>query len=133
MTVTYDTMLEREFQRKRKIRNIIYSKATVVFLLISLALLARPTWNMFRAKVESRQAMDRAVSELEALKAKEAHLNSDTERLGTERGAEEEIRTKFNVAKNGENVVFVVDSQEDTEEEHEETGVWHWIRSLFGV
>jgi len=49
------------------------------------------------------------VAKVENLRARDAELSSKIERLKTEAGLEEEIRSKFTVAKNNENMVIVVE------------------------
>ncbi len=104
-------MLEREFQKKRIIRNRIYSKTTVAILFVVIIILAHATWKVYKTKVESKRNFEEVYAELESMRKQEAKLIEDVERLNTEKGQEEEIRKKFNVAKEGEGVIYVVESK----------------------
>ena len=125
-------MLEREYQKKRKIRNRIYSKTTVVILVIVALILVRATWRVYRTSVESNAAYEQAALELQALDGREQRLAEDIARLSTQKGTEEEIRKKFSVAKEGETVVFVVDHEEKQTPQPEKKSMWGRIASWFG-
>ncbi|MFO0718760.1 MAG: septum formation initiator family protein [Candidatus Paceibacterota bacterium] len=128
-------MLEREFQKRRKIRNRIYSKTTVVVLLIVILIMTRATWRVYKTKIESRKDFEKVSSELESMRAREAELKYEIDRLNTNKGTEEEIRKKFNVAKDGEGVVYVVDSKESEENEPIEASfiqkIWKRVGDIF--
>ncbi len=128
-------MLEREFQKRRKIRNRIYSKTTVVVLLIVILIMIRATWRVYKTKIESRKDFEKVSSELESMRAREAELKYEIDRLNTNKGTEEEIRKKFNVAKDGEGVVYVVDSKESEENEPIEASfiqkIWKRVGDIF--
>jgi len=51
----------------------------------------------------------------EELRRRDQDLKLKIDRLGTEAGVEEEIRSKFNVVKSDENMVVVVEDQSQTE------------------
>ncbi len=104
-------MLERDFQKKRKIRNIIYSKTTVVLLFFMIIILGRATWSMYRTKAQGQADFERVSATLVDLQNRQKALVSDIDRLKTEKGTEEEIRKKFSVAKEGETVVFLIEHE----------------------
>jgi uncharacterized ion transporter superfamily protein YfcC len=120
-------MLELEFQKRRKIRNRIYSKTTFFILLVIIIFLSHATWKVYKTKIESRKNFEKVLADLEQMRKNEEKLNIDLQRLSTEKGKEEEIRKKFNVAKEGEGVVYVVYSEESKKEEVEELGFFEKI------
>lgn len=128
-------MLERDFQKKRQLQNRIYSKTTVVILAIVIVILLRATWNMYQANVESQNNFYRVSGQLTALRTREDDLNSEIARLNTEKGTEEEIRKKFNVAKEGEGVVYVVDAKQTAPAPAPQTGffgqLWSYVVNIF--
>lgn len=73
------------------------------------------------------------LNKIEELKQREASLNSDIEKLGTDNGIEDTIRNKFPVAKPGEKVVSIVDEEEKKPiiEEENNHGFWSWIKGMF--
>lgn len=107
----------REYQRKKKIRQILYSRAALAALLLLIALLSRATWGVYEKERESRKYLERAETELAALAARENLLQDDITRLKTREGIETEIREQFQVAKPGERMVVLVEERRTAKEE----------------
>ena len=59
-------------------------------------------------------------------------LESEINRLKTDNGIEEEIRSKFNVAKPGETVVTVINSATDTLTDNDTSNKSFWV-SFFEI
>ena len=98
-----------DFRQKRKVRNILYHPATLVFLFVLVVFFLHSTWVVYIKKRTSESLKNSLVAKVENLRARDAELSSKIERLKTEAGLEEEIRSKFTVAKNNENMVIVVE------------------------
>ena len=98
-----------DFREKTQLRKIVYSKVTLVVFALILFLVARGAWGMYDKSVEASAKRDAAAKQLVDLVAREKELNSDIDHLSTDRGIEEEIRNRFMVAKEGENVIIVSD------------------------
>jgi len=96
-----------EFRTKSRLRRIVYSKGMVLALLVLLFLFAEGAWGMYKKQAEATAKENISVDTLSALKAREEGLVKDINRLKSERGVEEEIRSRFMVAKEGENVMIV--------------------------
>jgi cell division protein FtsB len=105
----------REFQRKKKIRNYLYSPAVFVFVTILVAFLAKATWSVYVKERDSRVNMERAADALVALEARKRTLTQDIGKLQTAEGLEAEIRQQFQVARPGERIVVVVDESKQSE------------------
>lgn len=104
-----------DFKRKRRIRNIIFSYATIAVLLLLIVLMGRSVWERFTVEREMAARRHDAEQELQALKQRAAALESQVEYLEDERGVEAEIRNRFDVVKEGEQVVIILDDTEDEE------------------
>lgn len=98
----------REFQRKRKMRRLLYSRFTLLVLLIVLAFLVKASWGAYRRDRENRANLLSAQTELAALQARHSTLEEKLTRLKSPEGIEAEIREQFQVAKPGEKMVVVV-------------------------
>ena len=107
----------REFKRKRKIRQYLYSRLALCILLVLTLLMAKAAWSVYSKERDSRVSMSRAQMELAALEARHEQLSRSIERLKTEQGVEAEIREQFQVAKPGERMVVLVDDGKDVPEE----------------
>lgn len=97
-----------EFQEKKKLRDILYSKITLVAIFIVLILIARANLNIYYKQKVSEKNLTKAKEELAGLKKREEMLSFEINRLKTDKGAEEEIRKKFMVGKIGEQVIIIV-------------------------
>ena len=104
-----------EFQRRRKIRSIIYSKWILLLAIIALVFFARSTFTLWQKERDTKKTVDTLKNELETLAAKEKNLSSRVASLKTERGVEEAIRDKFKVVKEGEGVIVVVDQNKPSD------------------
>jgi len=103
-----------DFQQKRQIKKVIYSKVSFVILLILVILLGKATYNIYTKSRLSSESYNETKKDYESLKARKDMLESEINRLKTDTGIEEEIRSKFNVAKPGETVVVVIDGSSST-------------------
>lgn len=89
-----------------------------VFVLALVALyLASGVWEVYRKALLAREQRNRAEQEVLELRLRETELRFKIEALNTERGLEEELRRRFDVAKEGERVVVIVDPDDDRDGE----------------
>ena len=98
-----------EFYEKRKLRRIIYSKTAVVFSIVVFALLVFPTWSAYskmRVSAEKKTEVEREVA---ALRGRMELLESEIQRLSTPEGIEEELRKKFDVGREGEEIYVLIE------------------------
>lgn len=121
---------------KRKIRRIVYSWPVVLVLLGILVLFAMSTWDVFMKYQKSTANVTRLEEDYTTLVEREKKLQERIEYLQSEQGIEEEIRDKFNVAKEGEQVIVIVDPEVAEDEENAEPEgfwdkVWGSITGLF--
>ena len=98
-----------DISQKRKIRSVMYHKATLATLFILVLLFAHSTWVVYQKKEKSEELKNISRQNVATLEARDAELKQRIQTLQTEPGIEAEIRSKFTVAKDGENMVVVVD------------------------
>lgn len=120
-----------DFQKKRKIRKIMYSKVSFFILIVLIIFLAKATYNIYQKAKFSSESYDSVNGEYLELKERSDMLNSEIDRLKTESGIEEEIRGKFNVAKPGETVVTIVNSNISDNDTDEQDGFWTKFLNIF--
>jgi hypothetical protein len=125
-----------DFKSKRKIQRRLYSKVSIVVLAIIVLILGKATFNIYRKSAESRDNLHKAETEQKKLLEKEEVLTKDIMRLKSEKGRDEEIRGKFSVVKNGENVVVIVEDDKNNQKNDASQGgffakLWHKIVSIF--
>lgn len=97
------------FQERKKLRKILYAKATLGVLFVLSVIVARGAWHVYQKAAIARAERTEAERSFEELAGRAKELEESITRLKSERGIEEEIRQKFTVARSGEEVVIVVD------------------------
>ena len=103
--------MKERFQRKIGFREVLFSRATLVILIIISVLLLFSLLNIVKKNKETVKNKELALTEIEELKQKEIDLQSAIGDLKTERGLEENIREKFRVVKEGEELIIIVDDE----------------------
>lgn len=80
------------------------------------------------------ERLSKSLRELAHLQEREMKLQGEIVRLGTERGQEEEVRSRYEVARPGEKVIIVVDAPTEAQEAAAQSSSW-WARVLewFGL
>ena len=121
-----------DFQQKRQIKNIMYSKVFFVVLLILTVLLGRSTYDIYEKSKLSYDNYNRVKNDYDNLIARKSILESEIKRLKTDNGIEEEIRSKFSVAKPGETVVTIINiDSSSSEKQNLEKSFWSSFWSIF--
>lgn len=127
----------KEFQEKRKLRKIIFSRKVLVLLAFVAAFLIFSTAKVY---IKSRNAVsknEKVKKEMADLEQRKSELEKEIARLQSESGAEEEVRKKFNVQKLGEKALVIVEKNNENDKinQGESSGFfnkfWQWIKSIF--
>jgi cell division protein FtsB len=118
----------KEFKDKRKLKKILYSKFSIVVLLLVFIFVAKAGYNVYKKQADSYENRIGAEKELNELKARQAALASEIERLGTPEGIEEEIREKYKVAKENENMVIIVEEETKAPKVEKKKGFFSGIK-----
>jgi len=119
--------------RRKKYERIIYSRPVVLLLIILLVVLSRAVIGVYEKAQSTEENLVEAEIELEKLDERGDLLEARLESLGTEKGVEAEIREKFNVVRDGENVIMLLEPEEIDSNIGKETkkSFWERIKSLF--
>lgn len=97
------------FEQRRDPTRLMWRRLLAAGLLILLAIGVRGVWGVYHKAQESRELRIEAEATLHDLQAREAELRSDISMLRTERGVEEELRERYDLAKDNEGVVVIVE------------------------
>lgn len=119
-----------DFQQKRKLRGVLYSRVTVVILGILVLFSLHSIWGLYGKQRESEELRDNAAKRVAVLSARDTELRDQIGRIQTEQGIEAEIRSKFSVTKPNENVAVIVDAT-NTTEQAPKRGFWQKIVDFF--
>ena len=86
-------------------------------------------WNKMEETGKNKQAVENKVAELKEQKEK---LLADINSLQTEEGKEKFFRENYGLAKEGENVIIVVEDKNLPKESVEDSsGFWSFLKNLF--
>ncbi|MFH0803609.1 MAG: septum formation initiator family protein [Candidatus Tagabacteria bacterium] len=127
----------REFQERRKLRRIIFSRFAFVLLGIILIFLTYSTAKIYLRSRQAKEVNEMVKKEVEDLKNRKSELEASVKRLQTEAGAEEEIRSKFPVQKPGENAVMIVEGETKSENLIANSSIgffqkiWQFVKNIF--
>lgn len=121
-----------DIQQKRRFRNFIYNKFTLGVLFVIVLLALHSTWKVYQKRKESFAMMTASMTRLNELEERDRELELKIKKLGTTSGLEEEIRSKFNVAKDSENIVIIVREEDSgTTTEVSRPSFWSKFKGLF--
>jgi hypothetical protein len=124
------------FYEKRKLRKILYSKPFIALLCIPTTFLGFAALNAYKGERQTEVKAAEVAHDLTELTTRQAILEAEVNRLGTTRGIEEEIRRKFDVAREGERVLILVDGEKKVSEPKappvEEGGLLEKFFGIFG-
>lgn len=101
-----------DFYERRKIKQRLFSWPAIVVLIILCVWLIRGVWDVYMQERQTRINKDQRLSHLEELQEREYALQTEIDRLNTDRGIEAELRQKLEVAKEGEQVIVLLDAPE---------------------
>ncbi len=127
----------REFQERRALRKIIFSRLALFILLMITAYLFYSNIKIYLRSRDAHTANQLAEKEIKDLEARKTEMEILVGRLQTKAGAEEEIRSKFPVQKLGEKVVLIAgeDGLGKTTENISPLEffpkIWQFLKSIF--
>ncbi len=117
-----------------KVRKL-YSKPVLAALVVAILILAKGTWGVYQKEIESRKNVAMVEKELVELEKRRDLLQVETSKLNTEEGVEEAIRRKYQVSKDGESVLVVVDKPLPAAVNDDGDGffskMWHSVSGIF--
>jgi cell division protein FtsB len=105
----------REFSQKRKVRKFIFSVPVLIFLFIILFLVIKGSYGVYQKYSLTKSELENSQSDLVVLEDKKTNLENKIDRLQTETGIEREIRSKFDVAREGEKLIVIVEDKVEEE------------------
>ncbi|HAS80660.1 MAG: hypothetical protein UR25_C0002G0008 [Candidatus Nomurabacteria bacterium GW2011_GWE1_32_28] len=123
----------RNFQKRGKLKNIMQSTPFLIFLGFFIVIFFFSIFNFMNKMEETRKNRETVEQKIKELEESKEKLDLKILKLNTERGVEENIREKFGLAKEGENMILVVEEIEPeiVEKKIESSGFWSFLRNLF--
>lgn len=102
----------------------------IVGLIVAVVIAAGAVWNVYQKERGSRERRLEAENQLHDLKAREVRLTADIAALQSERGLEEVLRDQYEVAKEGERLLIIVEPASSAPS-RATSSVLQWFQGLF--
>ena len=97
------------FQQKRLLRRVVASRMMQVMLILILVLAGYSAYGRYSIAMEMANRQETVAHELAELEERRASLVEEVSYITSERGIEAEMRRQFDVAREGEQVVIIID------------------------
>lgn len=123
----------RSFQKGGRLRRVMQSNFFLIFLGIIILVFFFNVFSFMSKMKETRRNRETIEDKITELEKSKEKLNSEIIKLKTEKGVEENIREKFGLAKEGEDMIIIVEDKnsEKTEKEADSGGFFSWLKNLF--
>jgi cell division protein FtsB len=92
----------------------MYSVPVLVVLFVVFVFFASRVFGLYQKESDVRKKSEEVRADLAHLKAQKSELQDKIKFMETERGKEEELRSRFMVGKEGEGVIIVIDEKATT-------------------
>ncbi len=106
-----------DFQQKRKINAFFESRAIQVVLLILTFFVLLSAYNRYLIAREMADRRSAVESEISSLEQRKENLESEVKYLSNERGIEAEMRRQFDITREGEQVIIILDGENEQKNE----------------
>jgi cell division protein FtsB len=101
----------KELERKQKLRQLLYSWPSIGLLAVITFFLAKGAFQLVEIERDSAHKVSNLEAQAAKLELREKELQEDINKLRTEEGIIEEIKSKFSATREGEYVAIVVDEK----------------------
>lgn len=102
-----------DFYQKRKFKVLLGSRIVQGVIVVLTLLVVWSAFTRYQIAAEMEDRREQMEREAEALQERKDALQTEVDYLSDERGIEAEMRRQFDVAKEGEKVVVIVESEEE--------------------
>ena len=103
---------------------LLRQRIFLVILLLLVVVSVRGVWGVYKKERGSRELRHEAELKLADLKAREASLRADISELKSDRGMEEVLRKDYELAKDGEGLIVIVEPKESAPSEDSRSTKW---------
>jgi hypothetical protein len=125
-----------KLDRQKKIKGLFDSKFFMVFLLIMAFVFGKSAFYMYEQKSDTKKMVASVRGEFDGLDQRYKDAQGDLNFMNSNTGREKEIREKFDLGREGEKAIFIVDEKMSTSTEEKKGGFGGFltkVRDLFGI
>ncbi len=87
-------------------------------------------WDVYKKEHDSRVLRGQAEAQMYNLTMQEEHLTDEISRLETKRGQEEVLRENYEMAKEGENLIIIIEPPKSEVVEATSTPIMQWMHRV---
>ncbi len=114
-------------------KKLLFSYPTLFLLILLVALLFRSVYLAYLRERATAKLLSERRNELNQVETRVAAVAERVRQLNTPRGVEEEVRSRFQVAKPGEKVIVIVDQDATSTAASADTArFWSRVKKFFG-
>jgi cell division protein FtsB len=103
-----------DFHQKRKMKTVFGSRFTQSILIIVSFFVIMSAGNRYMIAREMAERRSAAELEIQALQDRRETLEAEVQYLSNERGVEAEMRRQFDIAREGEQVVIIIEDENES-------------------
>lgn len=112
-------------------QRMAYSWGSLGVLLVLALILGRGTWGLYQKNARAEERRDVALLELHEVEDRKQGLELELAHIKTTSGIEAELRHKFDVAREGEHLLVIVDKEVSQEPLPPTPSLWRNVRDFF--
>jgi cell division protein FtsB len=116
-------------RKKKKIQEYLSSKVILIILLALLFFLANAAWNMKTKSDSAQQYLDALEDEYKSLDSQYQEVTEELKVIRSGTGIEREIRSKFDLGREGERAIMIIEEEIPEIMEPKEENFWDKIKN----
>lgn len=101
----------QQYEQRHDPLRILLWRIITVLLGVGVVLMGGAVWGVYQKERETKEKRQVAEAERDTTRAHEDALRAEVHRLETPRGIEEELRTQFELSKEGEGLIVLVEQE----------------------
>lgn len=116
------------FKRDAGLKKYLKSKILVLFLIIMAVVLINASWKMYKKSVQAEKYMNAVLEEYSALENQYESAGKDLDYIKSGTGFEKEVRAKFDLSREGEKAIMIIEEEPPEIQEPEKKGFWGTLK-----
>ena len=118
--------------KRKNWRRTIAAKPVLLVMVILIFLLGQGVVNVYKKNEQAKDKVNKVLKQKEVLQKDYDALKKEMDTIKTNFGVEAELRRKFDIAKEGEELIVIVDVEKEIETVEEKKTWWGSVKEVFG-
>jgi peptidoglycan hydrolase CwlO-like protein len=116
-------------KRKRKIGDLLESKWILALFIIIAVFLSNTALKMYSKSMQTKEYLQTTEKEFSNLQGQLSAVSDDLDKIYSDTGFEKEVREKFNLAKEGEKAIMIIEEELPLPPQPRKKNLWERIKS----